>query len=115
PRRHVSGQRPLHPRAVKRRQGTHRQHQQRILEKTLRRSQAGLKYIREGAMKLARVVAASIAFALAPSVSVFAAGPDHVDITWMSIANIHYQMGSFGVLTDGYITRIPESQFHGGG
>lgn len=44
-----------------------------------------------------------------------AAGPDHVDITWMSIANIHYQMGSFGVLTDGYITRIPESEFHGGG
>lgn len=44
-----------------------------------------------------------------------AAGPDHVDITWMSIANIHYQMGLFGVLTDGYITRIPESQFHGGG
>ena len=66
-------------------------------------------------MKLARVVTASIAFALAPSASVFAAGPDHVDITWMSIANIHYQMGSFGVLTDGYITRIPESQFHGGG
>src|SRR4029078_9621665 len=44
-----------------------------------------------------------------------AAGPDHVDITWMSIANIHYQMGSFGALTDGYITRIPENQFHGGG
>src|SRR5258708_20893844 len=44
-----------------------------------------------------------------------AAGPDHVDITWMSIANIHYQMESFGVLTDGYITRIPESEFHGGG
>jgi len=42
-----------------------------------------------------------------------AAGPDHVDITWMSIANIHYQMGSVGVLTDGYITRIPESEFHG--
>ncbi|HVY06831.1 MAG TPA: hypothetical protein VHB46_12715 [Burkholderiales bacterium] len=44
-----------------------------------------------------------------------AAGPDHVDITWMSIANIHYQIGPLGVLTDGYITRIPENQFHGGG
>jgi len=44
-----------------------------------------------------------------------AAGPDHVDITWMSIANIHYQMGALGVLTDGYITRLPESEFHGGG
>src|SRR4051812_50164647 len=44
-----------------------------------------------------------------------AAGPDHVDITWMSIANIHYQMGPVGILTDGYITRIPEKEFHGGG
>jgi hypothetical protein len=44
-----------------------------------------------------------------------AAGPDHVDITWMSIANIHYQMGSVGILTDGYISRIPEKEFHGGG
>jgi hypothetical protein len=44
-----------------------------------------------------------------------AAGPDHVDITWMSIANIHYDMGPLQVLTDGYITRIPEQEFHGGG
>lgn len=56
----------------------------------------------------AAVAAASIS-------GVKAAGPDHVDITWMSIANIHYQMGALGVLTDGYITRIPESEFHGGG
>ena len=58
----------------------------------------------------------AVAFLAAVSISKSgAAGPDHVDITWMSIANIHYQMGSFGVLTDGYITRIPESEFHGGG
>ena len=44
-----------------------------------------------------------------------AAGPDHVDITCMSIANIHYHMGQLGVLTDGYITRTPESEFPGGG
>lgn len=44
-----------------------------------------------------------------------AAGPDHVDITWMSIANIHYDLGPLQVLTDGYITRIPEREFHGGG
>ncbi len=30
-----------------------------------------------------------------------AAGPAHVDITWMSIANIHYQIGSVGVSTHG--------------
>lgn len=56
----------------------------------------------------AAIAAASIASAMA-------AGPDHVDITWMSITNMHYQMGALGVLTDGYITRIPEEQFHGGG
>ena len=63
----------------------------------------------------ASITAAAFAFAAMPAGSLLAAGPDHVDITWMSIANIHYQMGSFGVLTDGYITRIPESEFHGGG
>lgn len=44
-----------------------------------------------------------------------AAGPEHVDITWMSIANIHYDLGPLQILTDGYISRIPESEFHGGG
>ena len=44
-----------------------------------------------------------------------AAGPDHVDITWMSIANVHYDLGPLQILTDGYISRIPEDQFHGGG
>ncbi|MGH8694570.1 MAG: hypothetical protein ACREVM_10130, partial [Burkholderiales bacterium] len=44
-----------------------------------------------------------------------AAGPAHVDITWMSIANIHYELGRLRILTDGYISRIPEREFHGGG
>jgi L-ascorbate metabolism protein UlaG (beta-lactamase superfamily) len=44
-----------------------------------------------------------------------AAGPAHVDITWMSISNIYYELGSTYVLTDGYISRIPQSAFHGGG
>jgi hypothetical protein len=44
-----------------------------------------------------------------------AAGPSSVDITWMSIANVYYEIGSLGVLTDGYITRIPLSNFYGGG
>ena len=63
--------------------------------------------------KLTATIVALVTAAFVPQGN--AAGPDHVDITWMSIANIHYQMGSFGVLTDGYITRIPESEFHGGG
>ena len=43
-----------------------------------------------------------------------AAGPSFVDITWMSMANLHYQLGSTGVVTDGYMTRIPQSAFFGG-
>jgi hypothetical protein len=42
-------------------------------------------------------------------------GPDHVDITWMSISNMFYEIGPLGVIIDGYITRIPQSEFYGGG
>jgi hypothetical protein len=41
--------------------------------------------------------------------------PDHVDITWLSIANMHFAVGDQQVLADGYITRLPASLFHGGG
>jgi len=44
-----------------------------------------------------------------------AAGPDHVDITWMSISNLYYEFGSTGVITDGYISRVPQRLFFGGG
>jgi hypothetical protein len=43
-----------------------------------------------------------------------AAGPTFVDMTWMSISNIYYELGSLKILTDGYITRLPESAFSGG-
>lgn len=42
-------------------------------------------------------------------------GPDHVDITWMSISNMHYDLGPLQIVTDGYITRLPQSAFSGGG
>jgi uncharacterized protein (TIGR03382 family) len=42
-------------------------------------------------------------------------GPSYVDITWMSISNIYYQTGPLNILTDGYFTRIPQSEFFGGG
>ncbi|MEO8097576.1 MAG: MBL fold metallo-hydrolase [Acidobacteriota bacterium] len=45
----------------------------------------------------------------------FGAGPDHVDITWFSISNMYYELGSTNVITDGYISRIPQSAFFGGG
>ncbi len=39
----------------------------------------------------------------------------HVDITWMSIANVYFEFGSFRVLADGYFTRLPQSAFFGSG
>ena len=57
------------------------------------------------------------AIALSAGLTILAsqeAGPSFVDITWMSLANLHYQIGSTGVVTDGYMTRIPQSAFYGG-
>ena len=53
--------------------------------------------------------------ALGGIVSVRAAGPRYVDITWMSISNVYYELDSLRILTDGYITRLPQNAFFGGG
>jgi L-ascorbate metabolism protein UlaG (beta-lactamase superfamily) len=45
----------------------------------------------------------------------FAVKPAYVDITWMSIANIYYEIGGIGIMTDGYFSRIPQDAFYGGG
>ena len=42
--------------------------------------------------------------------AVFAAPPAFVDITWMSIANVYYELGPLSILTDGYITRLPRAR-----
>lgn len=52
---------------------------------------------------------------VALTLPVAAAGPASVDITWMSITNVYYDFGTTGVLTDGYISRVPEREFFGGG
>ncbi len=52
---------------------------------------------------------------LAPFAGVSAAGPSFVDITWMSISNMYYELGPLQVVTDGYISRLPQSDFFGGG
>jgi hypothetical protein len=44
-----------------------------------------------------------------------AAGPDHVDMTWLSISNVYQEIGDVRILIDGYITRLPQSAFFGGG
>jgi hypothetical protein len=51
-------------------------------------------------------------FALHPT---FAAPPAFVDITWMSISNMYYELGPLAIVTDGYITRLPQEAFFGGG
>jgi hypothetical protein len=40
---------------------------------------------------------------------------DHVDITWMSITNLHLDFGRTRIVADGYITRLPQELFFGGG
>ncbi|MEO8076097.1 MAG: hypothetical protein ABI818_07195 [Acidobacteriota bacterium] len=57
-------------------------------------------------------VALGILCVIAP---VRAAGPSFVDITWLSISNVYYELGPLRILTDGYITRLPQSAFFGGG
>ena len=53
--------------------------------------------------------------ALQLTVPVRATGPSHVDLTWISISNVYYELGPLRILTDGYITRLPQSAFSGGG
>jgi hypothetical protein len=40
---------------------------------------------------------------------------EHVDITWMSITNVLFDFGGTRLLADGYITRLPQAIFSGGG
>ena len=62
-----------------------------------------------------RIAILLIGIFLAGSAMPGQAGPGHVDMTWMSISNIFFEIGSLGLVTDGYITRIPQSDFYGGG
>jgi L-ascorbate metabolism protein UlaG (beta-lactamase superfamily) len=66
-------------------------------------------------LRLNRLVIACVALmmACAHPMSRSAVGPDHVDITWMSVTNMFYEIGSFGVVTDGYISRVPKDIFFG--
>src|SRR5687767_6507405 len=37
-----------------------------------------------------------------------------VDVSWLSITNLHLRVGSLGILVDGYITRLPSNTFVAG-
>jgi hypothetical protein len=58
---------------------------------------------------------AALLVAVGLAATLRAAGPDHVDLTWLSISNIYQEVGALRILTDGYITRIPQNAFFGGG
>lgn len=49
------------------------------------------------------------------TIGLAAAGPGYVDITWMSISNMYYEIGGANIVTDGYISRLPQSAFSFGG
>ena len=55
------------------------------------------------------------ALLLCSGVQVHAETPNHVDITWMSITNMYFEMGGQRVLADGYFSRLPAENFFGGG
>jgi L-ascorbate metabolism protein UlaG (beta-lactamase superfamily) len=57
----------------------------------------------------ARIAAVAALAVLAP------AAPSYVDITWMSVTNMYYEIGPLRIVTDGYITRLPRGGFSGGG
>ncbi len=64
---------------------------------------------------LAGALAVGISMMLVPLTRLSAAPPSFVDITWMSISNMYYELGPLHIVTDGYITRLPQSDFFGGG
>ena len=66
-------------------------------------------------MRIKHVIAALLLAAFAAYGRVFAAAPPFVDITWMSISNMYLEIGTLNVIIDGYITRLPQEAFFGGG
>jgi L-ascorbate metabolism protein UlaG (beta-lactamase superfamily) len=60
-------------------------------------------------------VASALLAVLATTPPLRGARPSFVDITWFSVTNVYYEIGSLGIVTDGFITRIPQNTFYGGG
>lgn len=64
---------------------------------------------------MTRITCVALLCAVCVMQPTFAAPPAFVDITWMSISNMYYELGSLNIVTDGYITRLPQDAFFGGG
>lgn len=54
---------------------------------------------------------AFLAFIALTSGAAAQAAPGHVDITWMSITNMYFELGDQKIVADGYITRLPAELF----
>ncbi len=67
--------------------------------------------------KLFALIVMTVAVSLSAVCPLWAASqkPPHVRLTWMSITNWLFEVGTTRVLMDGYITRIPEAAFSGVG
>ena len=60
---------------------------------------------------MSRSFRAFIAFLALTAGTAAQAAPDHVDITWMSITNMYFELGDQKIVADGYITRLPAELF----
>ena len=61
-------------------------------------------------MKTSTIASAALALSLVLGGTARAAPPT-VEMTWLSIANWYFKIGDERILMDGYITRVPESEF----
>ena len=61
------------------------------------------------------LVCGSISFGNPNRLSAAAEKPQQVLLTWMSITNWLYEVGDTRIVTDGYITRVPQEAFSGEG
>ena len=62
--------------------------------------------------EIVALLAAALTLGAAPIAPV--APPAYVDITWMSVTNMYYEVGPLRIVTDGYLSRIPRDVFLGG-
>jgi L-ascorbate metabolism protein UlaG (beta-lactamase superfamily) len=49
-----------------------------------------------------------------PSLTLQASSGPEIDLTWFSVTNLHFRVGALGIVTDGYVTRLPKTAFSGG-
>src|SRR5688500_16926731 len=64
-----------------------------------------------GAVLVACTIACSANVPAAGARTTGAASVAAVDVSWLSVTNLHLRVGSLGILVDGYITRLPSSTF----